>query len=216
MIDEDRTESIFGYRSADLSLGSHKKIVVVCEGCGKKRLSGFRDHKPFCHPCSMKQPEVRAKLAVYRGEKHAAYGKTYSQAEKLKMSQAQKGRKFTGEHVANLCGPRPSITGENNPNWGGGVNAVYCNKFTQLVRTRVRDKYDNRCFICGLPEELNITKTDRQLKLSVHHVDMNKQQGCDDHMWKLVPLCMTCHGMVHNELWQARLEYIIKDIQGDE
>ena len=35
MIDKDRTWSIFGYDSDELSYGSRKKVVVVCEECGK-------------------------------------------------------------------------------------------------------------------------------------------------------------------------------------
>ena len=30
--------------------------------------------------------------------------------------------------------------------------------------------------------------------------------------WKLVPLCNSCHGKAHNQLWQARIEYLLKYI----
>ena len=33
----------------------------------------------------------------------------------------------------------------------------------------------------------------RPFRLSVHHLDNDKEQGCNGKKWKLVPLCIHCH-----------------------
>lgn len=91
--------------------------------------------------------------------------------------------------------------------WAGFVsNSPYCKKFNEKCKERNRGKFFNRCFICNKPE------SDNNQKLSVHHVDMNKEQGCNSRTWKLVPLCKSCHGSTHNPVWQARIEYILREI----
>ena len=88
----------------------------------------------------------------------------------------------------------------------------YYYKFNELRRELNREKYDRRCFLCDKSETENITTTHKQRKLSVHHIDRNKQQGCDDIPWALVPLCMTCHGSVHNDLWESRIMWLLKNV----
>ena len=88
------------------------------------------------------------------------------------------------------------------------TESPYCEKFNQACREKNREKYDRLCFICGKTEK------DNGARLSVHHVDMNKQQGCDDHEWQLVPLCKKHHGKSHSALCQARIKYLLKDTKG--
>jgi hypothetical protein len=91
--------------------------------------------------------------------------------------------------------------------WQGFVdNNEYCDKFDDECRESNREKYDRCCFLCG-KDELGENR-----RLSVHHVDMNKDQGCNDHEWKLVPLCRSCHSKAHSKLWQARIEWLLKNI----
>ena len=79
----------------------------------------------------------------------------------------------------------------------------YCPKFDEACRESNREKYGRRCFMCNKTEKAN------GQKLSVHHVDMDRAQGCDSN-WKLVPLCRSCHGSAHTDELIARLGYIIK------
>ena len=85
------------------------------------------------------------------------------------------------------------------------AHAPYCERFDEDCRERNRDRYSRRCFLCDKDE------TDNGRRLSVHHVDMNKRQGCDAHAWKLIPLCQSCHGRAHTPMWQARIEYLIPE-----
>lgn len=54
MINEAETFKQFGYKSSDLSSGSHKKIIAICNICGKSRIVDKRRYKDLCHSCSVK------------------------------------------------------------------------------------------------------------------------------------------------------------------
>lgn len=119
-----------------------------------------------------------------------------------------------GHIVTKETRKRLSATQQNIPydEWEDFArNSPYCPLFNETCRESNREKYDRKCFICGLPEEENITNTDKQKKLSVHHVDMNKQQGCDGIRWKLIPVCIHCHGKLHGDVWIERIKYLLKN-----
>lgn len=87
-----------------------------------------------------------------------------------------------------------------------GSHTKYCDKFDNACRERIRNKYDRVCFYCGKDEYTN------NAKLSVHHLDMNKDQGCNGHEWRLVPLCRTCHGKAHTDTMTAKLKAMYAQI----
>lgn len=87
----------------------------------------------------------------------------------------------------------------------------YCPRFDDVCRESNRNKYDRKCFMCGRLERNNISSTGLQKRLNVHHVDMNKTQGCNGIRWKLVPLCMYCHKSAHTKIWESRIEYLLNN-----
>lgn len=96
--------------------------------------------------------------------------------------------------------------------WTGFTkNGEYCEKFDEACRERIRAKYDCMCFVCGLSQDDNVLKTNKRIKLSVHHVDKNKDQGCNGVKWNLIPLCIHCHGSAHHEPLQSRIEYVLSN-----
>lgn len=85
--------------------------------------------------------------------------------------------------------------GDKHPNWKGGTKYLpYCPRFNEKKKKEVRDKFNNKCILCGKSKEEN------GQNLSVHHVDYNKDQGCNGHNWVLVPLCSQCHGKIHGNI----------------
>ena len=229
MIDEDRTMQLYGYTSDELSKGSGKRVIAVCDECGKYRdleKKGYRDLCVSCtkkgenHPMwgkhrteetNKKQSEsMMGKNVGYRPSEEtrrklseAHKGKILSEETRRKLSEAKMGVKPTEDHRRRTSAAKQGIPLSE---WAGYVTATpYCEKFNESCRERNREKYGRRCFLCGKDE------TNNGRKLSVHHVDMNKDQGCDDHEWSLVPLCAACHGKAHNPVWQARIEYLITE-----
>lgn len=73
MIDEEKTFEKYGYLSTDLSDGSHKPVVMICDFCGKEfvRIKKESSGKRYC------SRECMGKYASenYIGEKSKSYGK---------------------------------------------------------------------------------------------------------------------------------------------
>lgn len=129
----------------------------------------------------------------HSGENNSMYGKKHSPEALRKMSATHQGISYD--------------------EWEGfATGQEYCPEFDEVCRESNREKYDRRCFLCDLLEEENIASTGMLKKLNVHHVDMNKNQGCDGVRWKLVPVCMKCHRMCHTKIWIARIEYLLNNV----
>lgn len=80
MIDEYWTWQFYGYHSDDLSYGSGKSIVAVCEGCGKHRILQMKLYNDFCMACA------------HTGEKNHNYGKHHTEERRRFQSEAMMGR----------------------------------------------------------------------------------------------------------------------------
>ena len=91
-----------------------------------------------------------------------------------------------------------------------GFGSVYCELWCEELREYIRDKYNRICFICGKTEEEN------GVKLSVHHIDYNKDCGCDGTECRLVPLCISCHGKTTSgdrEMWEDLIMNMLEEIE---
>jgi len=264
MIDEDRTRQLFEYTSDDLSPQSNKKIVMVCEKCGKYRVLSKSKYKDLCISCALKEsrklPEPEfvpdqdrfvkgtgidrietiikfgydpinlsdksgRKIVViclecgkcrvikrcnYRNlcRSCAKIGKVLTEEHKQKISDAEKGKIVSEETRRRQSARHQCISYDEWETFA--CKMEYCPKFDADCRESNRAKYNYECFICGKPQTQNITKNGNVRKLSVHHIDMDKTQGCGS-KWKLVPLCMKCHPTAHNDESAARLAYLIND-----
>lgn len=84
--------------------------------------------------------------------------------------------------------------GKNSPGWRGGVSfEPYCHKFNEKFKESIREKFGRVCFLCPTTEEEN------GRRLSVHHVDYNKDCLCDDSGCEFVPLCIPCHSKTNHD-----------------
>jgi Mor family transcriptional regulator len=108
------------------------------------------------------------------------------------------GRKFEGKLNSLYC-PKCNSSG-------------YCYKYNNECREHNRKKYNNECFFCG------ITENEIGRKLDTHHIDNNKNQGCDNTPnWRLVPLCNSCHGITkggkeNREVWKTRIIWLLDNV----
>ena len=192
MIDEDHMLQLYGYTSDELKPQSNKPIIAVCEECGKYRITTKNAYRELCYDCG-----------------HRGCGHPQSAETKEKISAANEGKTYkarnkemTLAHRIHISATRQGISYEE---WDGfSEEQKYCHRFNESCRERNREKYGRVCFICGKDE------TDNGRKLSVHHVDMSRSQGCNGEKWKLVPLCKSCHGIAHSGTWMSRIEYLLK------
>lgn len=97
----------------------------------------------------------------------------------------------TGHVVSCGCFNAERRLGENNPRWLGGKSfEPYCQKFNEYLKEEIRDAFGRKCFLCGVSENGR--------KLSVHHINFDKQAGCYGKKWNLIPLCTSCHTKTTN------------------
>lgn len=144
-----------------------------------------------------------------RKNRESSTGRKHSKETRRKMSAAQKGRIISKEHRKRMSAGQQHIP---YIEWDGFTkNHPYCPAFNETCKESNRKKYDKMCFICGLPANENVTQAGKLWNLSVHHINMDKNQGCDGKRWKLIPVCIHCHGMVHTELWNCRITYLLND-----
>lgn len=257
MIDEERTFEIYGYTSGELTHGSRKRVVAVCEDCGKYRDVVYQGYRELCSSCSQIVRE-RHKITKICKQCNEEYKVIPSIAESSKFccreckdtwrSENEIGENHRGWKgdvflfVCDTCGieyrnnysnkPRfhfcsnkchgewqsVNRAGENSHTWLGGISfGKYCPKFNDRFKQEVRDKYNNCDFMSGLS---NIVCNGGR-KLDVHHVDYNKQQGCDDNEWRLIPLSRVNHTKTSynrpfwNRLFTYALQYWDEYYRGD-
>lgn len=147
------------------------------------------------------QVKARSKAYYEANTEHVATtGKLYREANRPPT----RARRGSEEHSRKMSAAQQGIPYDE---WESFAKSqLYCPKFNEGCKESNRMKYGRRCFLTGLPEAEN------GQKLSVHHCDMNKQQGCDGHRWRLVPLCRAWHGRTHNETWESRIGYLLEHV----
>jgi hypothetical protein len=92
----------------------------------------------------------------------------------------------------------------NHPLWKGGLSfGKYCSKFNNRLRKRVRDNFDDHCFMCGKTSEEN------GRELHVHHVTYDKKICCNGEKPLFVPLCTRCHTKTNTnrDEWEIFFKY---------
>lgn len=184
--------------------------------------------------------ETRRRMSeAKRGEKHHMYGKHLSEEHrrnlskakqgtltteetKRKISEAHRGRIFTEEHRHRISESKFGKTrseeerarmsaghqGISYEEWTGFVSLrLYCEKFNEPLKEHYRNAYGRICVYCGRSELFHYGR------LSVHHIDGNKDQGCDENDWFLIPLCRSCNA----KRFERKPEYVflfwLKDIE---
>lgn len=85
----------------------------------------------------------------------------------------------------------------------------YCSKFNEFLKTKIRNKYNNCDYISGIHKDI----CSPNQELSVHHVNYDKQCGCDGSRCELIPLSRRNHIKTNynrsfwNRLFIYSLEY---------
>lgn len=159
-------------------------VYVNCDNC--KIEIKIRPYKKnnIRHFCSRK--------CQYEYFKKYKIGITSEESVKnrAKAKLGKKRKPFTEEHKMHIG---DAERGEKHWNWRGGISKKYCNKFNKKFKEYIRYKFNNRCYICG--------KNDNKRRLSIHHIDYNKNSICNGKEWAFVPLCTSCHVKTNNNRW---------------
>ena len=194
-----------------------KRRFVIGHGIKKGEENPNFGRKASPETCRKKSESTKGEKAFWFGKHHSEEtkekirrkntGTVKSKESKEKQREKMKGRKRSKEYCENISkakmgdkNPMFGKKGEDHPSWKGGISfEPYCPKFNEAFKEKVRERFNRECFLCGKSE------ANDGRKLSVHHVQYNKNCGCDDELkCDFVPTCMSCHAKTgHNrEYWE--------------
>jgi endogenous inhibitor of DNA gyrase (YacG/DUF329 family) len=188
------------------------QIECVCETCGKQfstkpsviKIAQGR----FCSLHCARKDQKGANNPAWHGGRMTVICNICGKEFKVHPSVYKKG---FGRFCSSKC-RSIAYRGKNHPNWQGGISyAPYCHKFNAEFKEYIRTKFGRVCFLCGK------TEVENRKRLSVHHVNYNKNCGCaeteedkkaDDNSCQFVPLCVSCNSKVNGnrDLWERRIK----------
>jgi hypothetical protein len=147
--------------------------------------------------------ERKAELSKrWSGEGNPTFGKVMSEEQRMKLSIAHKkhikihGAPNTGKIFSAEVKLKQSLAkrGEKSPTWKGGISfEPYCPAFTKALKEEIRNKFGRRCFLSG--------QFEKGRRLSIHHCDYLKSQGCKGQRWSLLPLELRWHSRTNVNRW---------------
>ena len=127
------------------------------------------------HKEAMNREDVKKKCS------NPHIGRKHSEEEKLKR------RKSGIEHYKNHPETKEKTKhiGKDNGMWNDGSSfKPYSTEWTEALKKEIRKRDNYTC------QECNKLQEDQKCKLSVHHIDYNKQ-NCNQN--NLITLCSSCH-----------------------
>jgi hypothetical protein len=168
----------------------------------KKSLSSLEVRKKMSDIAkkTLSDPKIRKKYSDVQKKRCEDPG------VRKKLSDRLKNRIFTESHRKKLGDAQ---RGDKNRQWNGGSSfEPYCPKFNKEFKERVRSFFNHTCVECGDPETVR--------KLSIHHVNFNKESCCDPSIPLFVPLCDHCHGKTNKNriFWEYWFTEMINRLYG--
>lgn len=174
----------------------------LSEETRRKISESNKEHVPWNKGKHLSE-EHRKKIGeAHKGEKHYHYGEHHSEETKRKISEAHKGKHHSEDTKRKMskimrkrwengdCNTLNLPRGENHPFWKGGVSfEPYGKEFNGILKEKIRERDNYTCQLCGKHQDR------LGEKLSIHHIDENKENGGFDN---LVGLCRFCHINLHH------------------
>lgn len=187
MIDEEKTFEIFGYTSDKLTHGSGKRVIVICDNCGKERKVMFKQYRDLCISCCqlgrIHSEETKIKISKNNGK--SMLGKKHTEKSKKKMSIKQSG----------IHNGMYGKSGKNSPTW----NSKITNKEREIGRfyseygiwrNNVFERDNYTCQICNK----------RNVILRAHHIcGYAENKELRTILSNGITLCRKCHDKFHGK-----------------
>lgn len=155
------------------------------------------------------RPEVKAKMSISKKKNWEDENYRLKTVSSWDRPGARERQSTVSKENWEQDGVKEKVSGENNCNWKGGTSfEPYCPKFNERKKEQVRKFFGYMCICCSKHSVENILFVKKKnawvvYKLPVHHIDHDKDQGCDDKPFNLVPMCSECH----SKEWNNEEEY---------
>lgn len=139
---EEETHKKFGYYPRDLSSGSHKRIIVKCDECGKVKESEKKQYRALCRSCTMRGNRNPMYGISLRGEEHHNWQggpveRRCIKCGKIFLVSQYKVKNGKGLFCSRECyalAQSENSNGKNNPNWHGGRIQRICQKCGKVFK----------------------------------------------------------------------------------
>ena len=187
-IDRILTIKKFGYDPINLSKGSHRKIITICQKCGKssnicKYNIYIYKYPNLCNSCSKS------------GKNSHMFGTHLSDETKIKIGLGNKNKIISEETKIKISCASQGIKVEDF------IEFIKYKKYPKdfyNIKKYIRIKYNNYDYISGIHKNICDTK-----ELSIHHIDYNKNNNNKNN---LIPLSKFNHGKTnYNRFFWNRL-----------
>jgi|GEM_PF-2501928 hypothetical protein len=166
------------------------KHIDMYRDYGKAYYSSHREECSARSHCYYKlhQDEIKRHVAAYRDSQKTVEIVCIQCGKHTHVLPRQ-----SGKFCSNKCA-RMHMAGPNHPGWKNGVSyEPYCPRFNNTLKEKIRDAFDRKCFLSGIPEN--------GTKLCIHHCDYLKSQGCQGQRWSLLPLNTRWHVKTNFNRW---------------
>ncbi len=156
----------------------------------REKIAESHRGKPHPHKGHEITNEIKKKI---RENRRNTKGFKHSLESRKRMSIARKGYRHTKEARIKMSNAKKGLYNkENHPNWKGGISyEPYCSKFDRFFKFRVRSYWNNECGLCGKKEYENGER------LSVHHVNYDKQTCCNITIPLFLATCRSCNAKLN-------------------
>ena len=131
--------------------------------------------------------EFKKKLSKRNKGNKWGLGHRHSEATKRKIREANTGRDIGEEWKRKISENHADVSGENNPNWQGGIKSEpYSADFNQGLKLKIKKRDNFQCQECYYTFPVQ--------KLNIHHIDYDKKNSSENN---LITLCKSCHGQTN-------------------
>jgi len=145
----------------------------------------------------------------YKGKNHPNFGKSYNKGKSHGQWKGGKPHcidcgKQLALYSATQC-QSCSHKGKRNPNYIHGKSRFPYNViFNSQLKEDIRKRDNFKCQCCNKSQKVNLKK------LSIHHIDYNKENNKKKN---LISLCLHCHCITNydRDYWYAYCSYIIEN-----